>query len=230
MQKLLITLFSSLLLSVSALASSVTPEKIAGIWLATLDIEGSFFVVELTINEDGTFLHRSASIDEVMPKPGCSGTYEMTENIFATTGLDCSAIGIEDGDHAYDVFDADFSGVTEQQLDAAYTEPIKLNVSIYGGTAPFKLRRLHESYFKTWDEQNESTSSVLHLHKTQCYGGEPKSFSDDSVKDILAADLSQSETQNLIRQHQHALSAIATVAMTIKDCEGAKSFIKSFRL
>ena len=155
MKNLLKTIILSFLFS-SALAQNFGPSGLVGIWAASLDIPGPFFVVELIINEDGTLQYRDARIESPMPKPGCSGTYLLEGNTFIATISDCSAINVELPEDISIVID--LSHVTKGQLEGAYEQPIPVSIELYGQEAmPFKLNRLQESYFEEWDAQNSAS-------------------------------------------------------------------------
>ncbi|MCH2533851.1 MAG: hypothetical protein MK008_05370 [Bdellovibrionales bacterium] len=139
MKKLLVGL--TLLVSMSSFASDIKKNDLLGISVAKIDIDGPFFVVQLIVNDDGTFNYRDANMDHPMPKPGCSGEYTFSKNVFLGT-LDCSAIG---GPNAIQM-SVDFTNVTKEKLNSEKGAAVSVNIP-GDGEMPFRIFKRSELYF-----------------------------------------------------------------------------------
>ena len=142
MKNLLIVL--TLLLATTSFATTITKNDLLGISVATLDIEGPFYVVQLIINTDGTYKYRDANMDEPMPKPGCAGTYTFDNGIF-TGELDCSYIG---GPKNI-IQTVDFANTSKEQLNSEEGASVFISSSLMGEyEMPFKIFKRTELYFR----------------------------------------------------------------------------------
>ena len=123
-------------------AEQITADNIAGIYVGFLDME-TFFVVELRVFEDGTYLARGANVDTTMPKPGCNGEYTFKYKKFKGS-LDCSYM-----DQSSNMkLTIDFKKATMEDLQSEEGAIVRVRVSRFGPFGfNFRLHKTDEPYF-----------------------------------------------------------------------------------
>lgn len=132
----------------SAHAEVLWEDLKGAVLVARLAIEGPFFVAELRISDTSLqYRYREATIDGVMPAPGCTGTFEIKKGFFEGL-LDCSEIGSDE----IIVQTVDLSKVTINDLKSSEGALIQITSSLMGGLkVPFQLFLQQEPYFNDLD-------------------------------------------------------------------------------
>lgn len=116
--------------------SPVTADELPGLYVGQLAVEGPFYVVELTIREDGTYLFRDGNLDEV--RPSVEGRWTLDGTVFRGT------VEVPGGDPAS--IEMDLVGISKKKLQEGVLVSVKIS-ALDNQELPFRIQQRDRPYF-----------------------------------------------------------------------------------
>lgn len=133
--------------------SQVTADELPGLYVGQLAVEGPFYVVELTIREDGTYLFRDGNLDEV--RPSIEGHWTLEGTLFR------GMVEVPGGDPVS--IEMDLAGVSKRRLQEGVIVNVKISALDNQGL-PFRIQQRDQPYFEDSLPYPLVFKGVAHTH------------------------------------------------------------------